>query len=102
MVSLASPILKQSANPDPNIVVLTSTGGITPIPGSLTHCVGASMTNMMVQCAALESSFHGIRVNAVAPGITSTKARCKKESLGYSDSENNKLLKEASRDVPLF
>jgi NAD(P)-dependent dehydrogenase (short-subunit alcohol dehydrogenase family) len=102
LVSLASPVMKMSSNPDPNIVVLTSAGGVSPIPGSLTHCVGASMTNMMVQCAALETSFHGIRVNAVAPGVTATRARCKKESMGYSEADNNKLLREASKDVPLF
>jgi len=101
LVSLASPILKQSSNKDPNIVVLTSAGGLAPIPGSLTHCVGASMTNMMVKCAALETAYHGIRVNAVAPGITSTAARMKPESISFSRDENMKFLKEAGKDVPL-
>jgi|JI10StandDraft_1071094.scaffolds.fasta_scaffold641401_1 NAD(P)-dependent dehydrogenase (short-subunit alcohol dehydrogenase family) len=88
LVSLASPILKQSQNKDPNIVVMTSAGGIAPIPGSLTHCVGAAMTNMMVQCAALETSYHGIRVNAVAPGITVTGARTKQDSIKWSRDQN--------------
>jgi len=30
------------------------------------------MLNMLVKCTALETSFHGIRVNAVAPGVTNT------------------------------
>lgn len=102
LVSLASPILKQSTNRDPNVVVLTSAGGITPIPGSMTHCVGAAMTNMMVKCAALETSYHGIRINAVAPGVTSTAARMKPESINFTRDENIKFLKEASKDVPLF
>lgn len=105
LVSLASPIMKQNdreaKTKDPNIVVLTSAGGVTPIPGSLTHCVGASMTNMMVQCAALETAYHGIRVNAVAPGITATAARMKQDSIKFSRDENLKFLKENSKDVPL-
>lgn len=44
-----------------------------------------SMLNMLVKCAALETAFSGIRVNAVAPGITSTQARTKKESLALTD-----------------
>jgi NAD(P)-dependent dehydrogenase (short-subunit alcohol dehydrogenase family) len=80
---------------------MTSAGGIAPIPGSLTHCVGAAMTNMMVQCAALETSYHGVRVNAVAPGVTATAARMKQESIKFSRDENIKFLKENAKDVPL-
>jgi NAD(P)-dependent dehydrogenase (short-subunit alcohol dehydrogenase family) len=47
-----------------------------------------SMLNMLVKCTALETSFFGIRVNAVAPGVTITGARTKKESLGFSESQN--------------
>lgn len=60
-----------------------------------------AMLNMLVQCASLESSYFGVRVNAVAPGVTITAARTKKESLGISESENRKFLAEAAQDVPL-
>lgn len=101
LVSLASPILKQSANPDPNVVVVTSAGGITPIPGGITHCVGASMANMMVQCAALETAYHGIRVNAVAPGVTATIARVKPDPNEFTRADNNDFLAKASLSDPL-
>lgn len=57
---------------------------------------------MLVKCAALETSFNGIRVNAVAPGVTNTLARTKKESLALSESQNKAYLTEASQDVPLL
>lgn len=43
------------------------------------------MLNMLVKCTALETSFYGIRVNAVAPGVTYTGARTKKDSLAMTD-----------------
>ena len=57
---------------------------------------------MLVKCAALETAFYGIRINAVAPGVTSTYARMKKGSTEYTEGQNTKFLKEAARDVPLF
>ena len=55
----------------------------------------------MVKCAALENSYFGIRVNAVAPGVTATKARVKKESLGLTYDQNQALLAEEEHDIPL-
>lgn len=43
------------------------------------------MLNMLVENTALETAFYGIRVNAVAPGVTITNARTKKDSLGFTD-----------------
>jgi len=60
-----------------------------------------SMLNMLVKCAALETSFTGIRVNAVAPGVTNTSARTKKESLALTENQNKSYLAEASHDIPL-
>ena len=44
-----------------------------------------AMLNMLVQTTALETSFYGIRINAVAPGVTATAARMKKDSLGLTE-----------------
>ena len=60
-----------------------------------------AMLNMLVKCAALETSFFGIRVNAVAAGVTATQARQKKESLGFSDAQNKQYLLEQAQDIPL-
>jgi NAD(P)-dependent dehydrogenase (short-subunit alcohol dehydrogenase family) len=59
-----------------------------------------SMLNMLVQCTALEVGFHGIRVNAVAPGVTYTDCRRKQESLG-KDFDNDKFMVESAHYVPL-
>ena len=56
---------------------------------------------MLIECAALESAFHGVRVNGVAPGFTISKTRTKADSLRLTEGENNKYLSEAARDVPL-
>jgi len=44
-----------------------------------------AMLNMFVKTSALETSFHGVRVNAVAPGVTITAARMKKDSQKYTE-----------------
>ena len=54
-----------------------------------------SMLNMLVQCTALEVGFHGIRVNAVAPGVTYTECRRKQESLG-KDFDNERFMTEST------
>ncbi len=60
-----------------------------------------AMVNMLVESTALETSFFGIRVNAVAPGVTNTQARMKKESIGLTEAQNRAYLIEAGMDVPL-
>jgi NAD(P)-dependent dehydrogenase (short-subunit alcohol dehydrogenase family) len=81
-MSLAIPFLKLTKG---SITVLSGNTGIVPRPGSIIYSTSMSMLNMLVKSSALETSFHGIRVNAVAPGITNTNARMKKDSLGFTD-----------------
>ena len=59
-----------------------------------------AMLNMLVQSTALEVSYFGVRVNAVAPGVTNTQARTKKNSENLTDGNNNKFMLEAGKDVP--
>lgn len=77
-MSLSVPFLKLSKG---NIVVLSSSAGESPNPGSVIYSTSMSMLNMLVKCTALETAFFGVRCNAVAPGITNTQARTKRESL---------------------
>lgn len=55
-----------------------------------------SMLNMLVKSSSLENAFYGVRVNAVAAGVTATNARTKKESLGFSDGDNKTFLIESA------
>jgi NAD(P)-dependent dehydrogenase (short-subunit alcohol dehydrogenase family) len=98
LISLATPFLKLSKG---NITVLSSSAGESPQPGSVIFSTSMSMLNMLVKCTALETSFMGIRINAVAPGVTYTGARTKKESLGMSEGQNKVFMNEAAADVPL-
>ena len=66
MTSLCVPFLKMTKG---NAVILTSTAGEVPTPGALAFCVSKSMVNMMIECAALELAYFGVRVNGVAEFI---------------------------------
>lgn len=61
-----------------------------------------AMVNMLVETVALETAFYGIRVNAVAPGVTNTTARMKKDSTGLTEAQNRLFLLESGKDVPLL
>lgn len=91
LISLAVPFLKK--RPGSNIVVLSSTAGTVPMPGSCIYSTSMAMLNMLIQCTALETAFFGIRVNGVAAGVTNTEARKKQESLGR-DFDNDKFMVE--------
>jgi NAD(P)-dependent dehydrogenase (short-subunit alcohol dehydrogenase family) len=89
LMSLASPFLKMRNG---SITVLSSAAGETPSPGQAVYSTSMAMLNMLVKCAALETSYHGVRVNAVAPGVTDTLARTKKDSLGLTPSQNKTFM----------
>jgi len=98
LISLATPFLKK--RPGSSVVVLSSSSGEVPQPGAAIYSTSMSMLNMLVKCAALETAYNGVRVNAVAPGVTYTKARTKQESFG-KDFDNEKFMQEQAQFVPL-
>ena len=98
LISLSVPFLKLSKG---SITVLSSSAGETPQPGSIIFSTSMSMLNMLVKTTALETAFHGIRVNAVGSGVTNSSARMKRESLQFTDAQNKTYLAEAATDVPL-
>lgn len=82
LMSIAAPFLKLTRG---SVTVLSSTAGETPQPGSTIYSTSMAMLNMLVKCTALETSFFGVRVNAVAAGVTATQTRTKKDSLNFTD-----------------
>lgn len=54
------------------IVNVSSVTGTRAFPGVLAYCVSKAGVDQLTRCAALDLAPHGVRVNAVNPGVTVT------------------------------
>lgn len=62
-----------AATPAPaSVVNVSSVTGLRAFPGVLAYCVSKAGVDQLTRCAALELAPHGIRVNAVNPGVVVT------------------------------
>jgi NAD(P)-dependent dehydrogenase (short-subunit alcohol dehydrogenase family) len=48
-------------------------GGLRPYAGVLPYCVSKAAVDQFTRCVALELAPHGVRVNAVNPGVVVTE-----------------------------
>jgi NAD(P)-dependent dehydrogenase (short-subunit alcohol dehydrogenase family) len=55
------------------IVNLSSVASLRPYPGLMAYCVSKAAVDMLTRCAALDLAPHGVRVNAVNPGVVVTE-----------------------------
>lgn len=55
-----------------SIVNVSSVTGLRAFPGVLAYCVSKAGVDQLTRCAALELAAHGVRVNAVNPGVVVT------------------------------
>jgi NAD(P)-dependent dehydrogenase (short-subunit alcohol dehydrogenase family) len=55
-----------------NIVNVSSVAGTRSFPGILSYCVSKAAVDQLTRCSALELASHGVRVNAVNPGVVVT------------------------------
>ena len=55
------------------IVNISSVAGLRPYPGLAAYCVSKAAVDMYTRCAALDLAPHGVRVNAVNPGVVVTE-----------------------------
>jgi NAD(P)-dependent dehydrogenase (short-subunit alcohol dehydrogenase family) len=55
-----------------SIVNVSSSSGLRPSAGGAPYCVSKAALNMLTRVMALELTPHGIRVNAVCPGVVAT------------------------------
>jgi NAD(P)-dependent dehydrogenase (short-subunit alcohol dehydrogenase family) len=63
----AAPALTASKG---SVVNVSSVTGLRAFPGVLAYCVSKAGLDQLTRCAALEMAPHGVRVNAVNPGVT--------------------------------
>jgi NAD(P)-dependent dehydrogenase (short-subunit alcohol dehydrogenase family) len=71
MMSAATPQLISARG---NVVNVSSVTGQRAFPGILAYCVSKAGLDQLTRCAALELAAHGVRVNAVNPGVVVTEA----------------------------
>lgn len=55
------------------VVNLSSVAGLRPYPNLLAYCVSKAAVDQYTRCAALDLAPHGVRVNAVNPGVVVTE-----------------------------
>ena len=55
-----------------SVVNVSSVTGLRAFPGVLAYCVSKAGVDQLTRCAALELAPHGVRVNAVNPGVVVT------------------------------
>ncbi len=56
-----------------SVVNLSSVAGFRPYAPILAYCVSKAGVEMLTRCAALDLAPHGVRVNAVCPGVVVTE-----------------------------
>jgi NAD(P)-dependent dehydrogenase (short-subunit alcohol dehydrogenase family) len=56
-----------------SVVNLSSVAGNRPYAGLAAYCVSKAAVDMITRCAALDFAPHGVRVNAVCPGVVVTE-----------------------------
>lgn len=72
LLSLSVPFLKLTKG---NCVIISSLESFIPVKYGFLNTTSKAMINSLVQNSALELSSFGVRINAVAPGITNTEHR---------------------------
>jgi NAD(P)-dependent dehydrogenase (short-subunit alcohol dehydrogenase family) len=53
--------------------VASVAGGVRPYGGLAAYCVSKAAVDMLTRCSALDFAPHGVRVNAVSPGVVVTE-----------------------------
>ena len=81
-----------------NVVNVSSVTGLRAFPGVLAYCVSKAAADQLTRCTALELAPHGVRVNAVNPGVVETNLH---KRGGMENSAYEKFLEHSKTTHPL-
>ncbi|MGH9869115.1 MAG: glucose 1-dehydrogenase [Candidatus Polarisedimenticolia bacterium] len=95
LTRLAAPHLKTSRG---SILNLSSVAGLRPYPGVLVYCVSKAAVDQLTRCLSLELAPHGVRVNALNPGVVVTDLH---RSGGMSEPDYAAFLERSRTTHPL-
>jgi NAD(P)-dependent dehydrogenase (short-subunit alcohol dehydrogenase family) len=91
----AAPLLIASKG---SVVNVSSVTGLRAFPGVLAYCVSKAGMDQLTRCAALELAPHGVRVNAVNPGVVVTNLHRRS---GMNDDNYAAFLERSKGTHPL-
>jgi NAD(P)-dependent dehydrogenase (short-subunit alcohol dehydrogenase family) len=80
------------------IVNVSSVTGPRAFPGVLAYCVSKAGLDQLTRCLALELAAHGVRVNAVCPGVVRTNLH---RTSGMSEERYAAFLEHSKSTHPL-
>jgi NAD(P)-dependent dehydrogenase (short-subunit alcohol dehydrogenase family) len=89
----------KSGNPG-RIICIASTAAVKPYKRAAAYCTSKSAIPMLVKAAALELGEHGITVNCVAPGPTTTETNLAHSS-GQIDPKHGEEKRRREAMIPL-
>ena len=81
-----------------SIVNVSSVTGLRAFPGVLAYCVSKAGVDQLTRCAALELAPHGVRVNAVNPGVVVTNLHRRS---GFDEEKYAAFLERSKSTHPL-
>ncbi|MCA9720298.1 MAG: glucose 1-dehydrogenase [Myxococcales bacterium] len=95
LTQLLTPALIESRGA---VVNVSSVCGLRAFPGVLSYCSSKAALDQFTGCAALELAPHGVRVNAVNPGVVVSELHRRS---GYDDERYAGFLKHSETTHPL-
>lgn len=81
-----------------SIVNVSSVTGTRAFPGVLSYCVSKAAVDQMTRCIALELAEHGVRCNAVNPGVVRTNLH---RNGGMSEEDYAAFVERSATTHPL-
>jgi len=97
LMRAVTPMLVAAA-PKASVVNVSSVTGLRAFPGVLAYCVSKAGVDQLTRCAALELAPHGVRVNAVNPGVVVTNLHRRS---GFDEEKYAAFLERSKGTHPL-